>query len=241
MKYLKWAFFALLLIIGIAIFCIIIFSEKKPEGKSGNNADALAQKMLKSLNYDAFTKTKYFRWSFPRGHHYFFNQNTNQAIIKWDEHKVIMQLDTQEGQAFTDETLITDDAQRKALMDKAWSYWCNDSFWMFAPFKVFDPGTTRKIVEEDGKEALLIEYKSGGVTPGDSYLWILDENYRPTGYKMWTSIIPVKGMYSSWENWEQHNGAYYATNHNMKMELKMDNFLASDTLADFGYQTNPFQ
>ncbi len=240
MKYLKRAFYVMLILIGIALLAIVIFSEKKPEGEGGSKADQLAQKVLAAVNHEAYAKTNYFRWSFPRGHHYFFDKQNNKAIIEWDDHKVVMQLDTQEGQVFSGQKIVEDEDQRKKLLNKAWSLWCNDSFWMFAPFKVLDPGTTRKIVLEEGKEALLVEYESGGVTPGDSYLWILDENFRPTGYKMWTSIIPVKGMYASWENWEQHNGAYYALNHNMKIELKMDNFLASDSLADFGYTTNPF-
>jgi cell division protein FtsL len=35
-------------------------------------------------------------------------------------------------------------------------------------FKLRDPGTSRSIVMQDEKEALMVTYTSGGSTPGDS-------------------------------------------------------------------------
>jgi hypothetical protein len=45
-------------------------------------------------------------------------------------------------------------------------YFNNDSFWLIAPFKLRDAGTTRSIVMQDN-QALMITYASGS-TPGDS-------------------------------------------------------------------------
>lgn len=241
MKILKW----LLIILGVLILTGVIgcfaLSEKRPTGEPTSQADALAQNMLNALNYENHKKTTYFRWDFGGRHNFFYDQQRNKAIINWKGNKVIMQLDTQAGTAYADGVEVTGDKKQK-LLDKAWAHWCNDSFWMFAPFKVFDPGTTRKIVkDEDGREGLMIEYLSGGVTPGDGYLWLLDDNYMPTGYKMWTSIIPVKGMYASWENYEEHEGAKYATLHNLGFKLEIKDFLASNNLSDFGFEKDPFQ
>jgi hypothetical protein len=69
--------------------------------------------------------------------------------------------------------------------------------------KSFDPGTTREVVvEEDGREALLVHYSSGGVTPGDSYLWELNADGLPVAWRMWVNIIPVGGLRFTWEDWE---------------------------------------
>jgi hypothetical protein len=86
---------------------------------------------------------------------------------------------------------------------QARDFFNNDSFWLIAPYKIFDPGTERRIVSYKNREALLVTYTSGGTTPGDSYLWILNENYLPTSYKMWTSIIPVGGVAATWSDWEK--------------------------------------
>jgi hypothetical protein len=49
-----------------------------------------------------------------------------------------------------------------------------------------DEGTTRSLVKnEDKTNGLLVSYASGGVTPGDAYLWKLDANGLPQSYKMW--------------------------------------------------------
>jgi hypothetical protein len=32
---------------------------------------------------------------------------------------------------------------------------------------------------QDNQEALMITYASGGSTPGDSYVWFVDQNYMP--------------------------------------------------------------
>jgi len=79
-----------------------------------------------------------------------------------------------------------------------------------APYKIFDPGTERRIVNYKNKEALLITYtRSGGTTPGDSYLWILNEKFLPTSYKMWTRIIPIGGVSATWSDWKKQNQEYY--------------------------------
>ena len=94
------------------------------------------------------------------------------------------------------------------------SFFNNDSFWLVAPYKVFDLGTERRIVNYKNKEALLITYTSGGTTPGDSYLWILDEKFFPTSYKMWTSIIPIGGVSATWSDWKKtDSGTLLPTKH----------------------------
>ena len=106
----------------------------------------------------------------------------------------------------------------KELIDKAISYFNNDSFWLVAPYKVFDSGTERRLVDlkNSSNKGLLITYTKGGTTPGDSYLWILDENGMPNSFKMWTSILPIKGLESSWSNWTTtESGAKLPTFHNI--------------------------
>ena len=69
----------------------------------------------------------------------------------------------------------------------------------------------------------MVSYDSGGVTPGDSYLWILDDTGLPTAYKMWVKIIPIGGINASWDNWMiTESGAYLPTSHKLgPLELSM--------------------
>ncbi len=218
------------------------FSEDKPEGKVGTEADRVAEMMLDRLNKTAFDQIPYLNFEFfGGGHKYLWDKKNNNAVIRWDDNKVVLNLDTQLGVVYKNDNLIEGEDADK-IKQTAWSYWCNDSFWMIAPFKVFDPGTVRSLVGvEEGTYGLMIEYKSGGVTPGDSYLWILDNTYLPTGYKMWTQILPVQGMYVDWNDWSDFMGAQLCISHTMVgKKVSMENVKAGNTLAEIGVSDNPF-
>ncbi|MEL6864257.1 MAG: hypothetical protein AAFP19_07560, partial [Bacteroidota bacterium] len=92
------------------------------------------------------------------------------------------------------------------------------------------------------QEGLLVSYSSGGVTPGDSYLWILDESGQPVAWKMWVSIIPIGGLEFSWEDWmELPTGAKIATMHKSSLlDLDMSNIKAGHSLLDLGFKQDPF-
>ncbi|MBT8232170.1 MAG: hypothetical protein HKO66_15880 [Saprospiraceae bacterium] len=240
MKFLKYLLYLILFLFIAGFIAVKVMSEKKPEGKSGAEADALAESMLKTIDKNAFDTIPFLQWEFFRpGQKYLWDKVNNKAIIEYDDIKVYMNLNTLNAQAFQNDILLEGDAHEKAKQ-KAWSNWCNDSFWMLAPFKIFDKGTSRKVVDVEDKKALLIEYNSGGVTPGDAYLWLLDDNNRPTGWKMWTSIIPIKGIYNAWSGWETHLGAQFSTEHDFFGKVvTMKNVKAGKSWNDFGYDKDP--
>ena len=94
---------------------------------------------------------------------------------------------------------------------------------------------------EDGSDGLMVSYASGGVTPGDTYLWLLDENGRPTGWKMWVKILPFKGLYTSWADWVTlDTGAQIASMHGIKsFNLPIGNLDSGQTYEELGIE-NPF-
>jgi hypothetical protein len=68
-----------------------------------------------------------------------------------------------------------------------------------------------------------VTYTSGGVTPGDSYLWILDENDRPIAWKFWVQKIPIGGLESSWGDWQQYKGVWLGASHEVgPLEIKLE-------------------
>jgi hypothetical protein len=102
----------------------------------------------------------------------------------------------------------------EALAD-AWKAFCNDTFWFNPLVKLFDDGTERALVRtETGADALLITYASGGVTPGDAYLWHLGPDDRPTAWQMWVQILPIGGVRMTWSGWVAlETGAVVSTFH----------------------------
>ncbi len=243
MRILKW----ILGIIGVILLGLFIFvkvsSQSMPEGTTGAEADALANKVLAAIDKPAWDTTGVVQWTFPGGHDFLWDRTRNLVKVNWEGHEVLLNPDEISGKAWKAGTEITGDEGDK-LVKEAWGYFCNDSFWLNAPAKVFDPGTERRAVTlEDGRKALLITYASGGVTPGDSYLWILDEKGLPTSYKMWVSIIPIGGMEFTWEDYTTlPTGAKIAKTHKSKfLGIDITNLKAANGLSDFGLVNDPFQ
>ena len=195
------------------LYCFVI-NEPLPKGTYGKEADELAEKMMSSINKKAFDNTEILKWSFRGKHHYEWKKQEGLVNVSWDNNSVIVNLDDYSKS-------IGDNPK---LIETAINFFNNDSFWLIAPYKVFEDGIERSIVKVDGKDALLIKYTSGGTTPGDSYLWILDENYAPVSFKMWTQIIPIGGISATWNNLiTADSGIKLPTSH---------------TLSIFGYKIN---
>jgi hypothetical protein len=221
-----------ILIVGVA-FLFFSYNESLPNGVEGKEADNLASKMLNTLNFEAYKETEVLEWSFRGEHFYKWNKNENTVIVSWSKNKV--KLNTKN----TENSIIIEsdkDANSDDLIQLATDYFNNDSFWLVAPYKVFDQGVERKLVKHNDKDALLITYTSGGSTPGDSYLWILDKNGLPTSYKMWVSIIPIGGLEATWSNWKTTaSGIKLPTKHALNIinkELDMGEVKAYNPKAD---------
>lgn len=201
------------------------YNEDLPTGIQGEQADALANKMLNALDYEAYEATNYIEWTFKRRHHYKWKKDENSCNVYWKEFKVDLDLnDYSKSKAYV-HSFKVEGEQAKELTQKAISYFNNDSFWLVAPYKVFDKGTERRLVIlENGEQALLITYTSGGSTPGDSYLWLLDNTGKPKSFKMWTSLLPIDGLEASWDHWiTTESGAQLPTFHKllfMGLELR---------------------
>jgi hypothetical protein len=203
----------------ILFFGIIFFkyNEDLPVGVQGPEADNLAYKMLDALDYEAYKNTNYIEWTFKNNHHYKWKKSSNTCSVFWEHHKVDLNLHNSALNkayihGFKVEGDIGDDLIKKAI-----SYFDNDSFWLVAPYKVFDSGTERRLVTlKNGSKGLLVTFTKGGTTPGDSYLWMLNEKGIPESFKMWTSILPIQGLESSWSNWTMtESGAKLPTFHNI--------------------------
>ncbi len=217
-------------ILGILILVAAIYyfanNESLPEGVQGKEADDLALKMLTAMNNDAYKSTEVLEWSFRGAHHYKWRKQEGKVEVSWNDKKILLDLN--------DHSNSTGGSNED--IQNALDYFNNDSFWLVAPYKVFDKGTKRSIVKQDDKDALLVTYTSGGSTPGDSYLWTLDSNYLPVSYKMWVKIIPMGGVSATWNDLTtMDSGIKLPSKHTLSlfgMELDMGTVKAYNPNAD---------
>jgi hypothetical protein len=231
----------LLFVAVAAVIAYYIYDDPRPEGLRGERVEALADKMLQAIGADHWESIPIVAWSFSGSQHYIWDKQNHVAQVKWDAYEVVINLNDQSGEAREKGELLFGVDSEKAL-EKAWKYWCNDSFWLNAPAKIRDPGTRRYLTKLDnGEDGILVEYGGGGVTPGDAYLWELDENYLPKSYKMWVSIIPIGGVEATWESWENVNGAMISTLHKVgPLPIKISNLKTGNAPQDFGLPADYF-
>lgn len=212
--------------------------EPIPKGETGPRAEYLTDKMMTALNYNAWENLDAIAWSYPLGHDYMWDKRANLLSVSWDEYTVLLNPENKEGIVYNGKTEIT--KNKREYINQAFEYFANDSFWLIAPFKARDPGTTRSVVKYKGSDALLVQYSAGGVTPGDSYLWILNEDFMPVAWKFWASIVPVGGLKFTWENWQDVGGAKISTFHDGLLDIEITNLRWSDNVINLNNGVDPF-
>lgn len=242
-KILKILGISALIIIGAIAIIGIAIHEPLPEGKEGPEAEALADKMLAAVDYPAWDTTCLVQWEFPGGHDYTWDKQRGFCEVKWGENRVLLNTSTQQGIAFENGRELTG-KKAQQLIDRAWFFFANDSYWLAAPFKIRDGGTERRIVDlKNGKKGLLVTYTTGGVTPGDSYLWKMDAEGLPTSFQLWVKIIPIGGLEFAFADWiELPTGAMLAATHGGgAFKMGISGIKSAQTYQDLGLEEELFE
>jgi len=237
---------ALVLALGLAALVAVGYAlnEPRPDGKPGPAADALARSMEVAVHKEAWDRTGAVRWSFFDRHHYVWDRQRDLVELRWGESRALFRTADQTGRAWSHGVEQTGADADEALR-AAYAYWINDSFWLNPVVKFFDPGVERALVRlGDGRDALLVSYSSGGVTPGDAYLWIPGPDGLPEAWRMWVQIIPIGGIETSWEGWtELSTRAKVATKHRGwgRLMTFISNVSGAESLDALGVEPGLFE
>ncbi|MFZ6051249.1 hypothetical protein [Halocola ammonii] len=200
-KFLKFLGIILLLIVAVGFILFLIYDEELPEGDQGQEATELATEMASAINFDAWEKTRFVHWKFEDVHEYWWDKKTQIVKAQWGETTVFLHTPSQTGSALRSGKHLEGNEKEEAIQ-KAIGYFNNDSFWLNGPAKSISAADRFAVVEVEEGRGLLTTFKSGGSTPGDSYLWILNEDGLPTSCKLWVSVIPVGGIKNKIVEWE---------------------------------------
>ena len=133
-------------------FIYFKYNEDIPTGTQGEAADALAYKMLEALDYKAFENTNYIEWTFKRRHHFEWKKSENICDVFWKEYRVSLNLKNLDSSSVFVHSFKMKGEMAKEILDKAITIFNNDSFWLVAPYKVFDKGTERRLVTLENNE-----------------------------------------------------------------------------------------
>ena len=103
------------------------------------------------------------------------------ASTRGKPYSVYFNVNTRAGEAVIDGKKITDAAQAKKYVDDGYEAFINDSYWLLAPFKIFDPGVSLTDGGEDkgpkGEpcDVIKLTFAGVGLTPKDVYWLYVDK------------------------------------------------------------------
>jgi len=229
-------------IVAVAITAAIV-NEPRPAGRPGPQADALAATFERAVDIEAWERTKAVRWTFAGRHRHLWDRGRDVARVRWGDVEVLLRLNDRSGRAYEADAEVRGAAAAR-LVERAYAFWVNDAFWLNPLSMMRGDSVRRELVTlDDGGEALLITYTSGGLTPGDAYLWLPGDDGLPRAWRLWVSIIPIGGVETSWAAWQRlDTGALISTRHEgpLGLTIELSDVAGAETLGELGEEPDPF-
>jgi hypothetical protein len=210
-----------------------------PQGMAGPQAEALATKMEAATGQAAWQQLAVVSWHFAGGHEWLWDKSQGMVRLIDGDGTVLIDSWDHSGLLFDKQgASLPPDEQR---MSTAWAAFINDSFWLNPVATLHNEGTRREWLLIDNRPALALHFERGGVTPGDTYLFLVDDNGLPAAWRMWVQVLPVKGAETTFSSWQDVGGAKLATVHAaMGLELKLSPVRGGPTLTDAGAAEDAF-
>jgi hypothetical protein len=230
-------------VLGLALLVTTLsLRNPRPEGTPGPAAEALARKVADAARVDAWNAhVGAITWTFGGRRDHLWDRTRSLVRVRWGTVVALVDLSSDAARITKGGAPVTG-AEAQALRKEAYEAWVNDSFWLNPLAKLFDEGTERRLVKaDDGRDALLISYGSGGVTPGDAYLWLLGQDGLPTAWRMWVGIVPIGGLEIGWAEWlELPGGAKVSLRHDGPITLRLTEVRSATVAAALNDGVDPF-
>ena len=222
-------------LVALILLQAILFCASPPKGVSGEITNTLLDKVYQATNMESWrknTEAVSFTWDAIGKHTYFWDKKRGLIEVSWDDLRVKFFKKNLQGIVYKENNLIQDNKKKKRIIYKAYKYFVNDSFWLNPIFHLDSPGLKTEYIDNN---QLLVHFSEGGITPGDSYLFVLDENYLIDRMKMWVSVFPVKGISVDFEN-------YIVTETGVKLALDHKTMFLNVSIKDLKmYSKYPFK
>lgn len=189
---------ALFLAVGILAACTSEIDSEREASVAATDtispqtrADSVAYRMLKSHGADAWASAPYLRFNFgvetPNGTQviarHLWNRKTGTYRVEWSNGPdtsyvaIVNVREVQDGvpsgTAFMNGTELTGSADENARK-QAYGRFVNDTYWLLAPLKAFDPGVRRTYLPDSSSsehDVIRLSFRDVGLTPGDQY-WL---------------------------------------------------------------------
>ncbi|MEM9547988.1 MAG: hypothetical protein AAGA77_18550, partial [Bacteroidota bacterium] len=185
-------------------------------------ASSIVSTMIEAMGgYENWDDLKYVSWTFFGARHLVWDKKGGRVRIESPRDTMIYLIDlhNSNGRILKSGKEITETEEIKKLTDRGEGIWINDSYWLFMPFKLQDPGVTVTYVREDTmmggapSSVLSLTFKGVGNTPNNKYEVYVDK--KDNLIKQWaffkTADQETPPRVWPWDNYQSFNGMMLST------------------------------
>ena len=220
-------------------------------------ADQVARELVTALGGEsAWEKARQFRFDFvveregkraAEFRHLWDRYTGDYRLLGTDKsgapYAVYFNVNTRDGVAFVNGKPV-DNEEKKKLLETAYGRFINDSYWLLAPWKVFDPGVQRAWDgEKTGPEGavcdvLRLSFENVGLTPKDLYwLWITRDGRRMVQWQYVLGGAQEEPTTALWKDWRTFGGIALSVEKTMQrggvpVRILFDNVAVSPSRDD---------
>jgi hypothetical protein len=222
-------------------------------------ADQVGKELIASLGGEAaWEKAREFRFDFVvdnggkvvgRRSHAWDRYTGDYRLSGTDKsgapYTVYFNVNTKQGKAFVNGKPVEGEEAAK-LLKGAYSGFINDTYWLLAPWKIFDPGVH---LAYDGEKTcpgggacdiLKLSFDNVGETPKDIYwLWINRDGHQMVQWQYVLKGADEPPTTVAWKNWQKFGGVALSTEKPMEgkpVTIRFENVSVSPTRNDADFQ-----
>lgn len=197
-----------------------------PASAADPKADEVGKQLIAELGGEAaWEKARQFRFDFvveregkaiARFAHVWDRYTGDYRLTGTDKagapYAVYFNVNTKQGQALVNGKPVEGDERAKQL-ENAYERFINDTYWLLAPWKIFDPGVTRtydgaKPCPDGGTcDVLKLSFEGVGLTPKDVYwLWVTQDGHKMVQWQFVLNGASEPPTTAAWKDWEKFGG-----------------------------------
>lgn len=188
---------------------------------SDARAVEIADRVMEAMGgRQAWDSTRYLTWNFFGRRRHVWDKWTGDVRIEGRDREtgepyvVLMNLGTGAGRVWTGGAEVTDPEELATRLDGGEAAWINDSYWLFMPYKLEDPGVTLHYLGEspmlDGRPAEVLELTFEGVgrTPQNKYhVYVAEESGLVEQWDYYEQASDVEPRFQlPWHDWKPYGG-----------------------------------
>lgn len=200
--------------------------QPKTEIQDSTAAEMVAAMVKKMGGYENWDKIKYISWSFFGARHLIWDKEGGRVRIESPRDTMIYLIDlhNDKGRIIKSGEEITQDEEHQKLVKRGKGIWINDSYWIFMPFKLQDPGVSVNYAREDTmmgglpSSVLALTFNGVGSTPNNKYELYVDKE--DGLIKQWayfkTADQETPPRIWPWDNYKEYGGIQLSTDRSDK-------------------------